>query len=282
MRIFTQVNTLHNYLNSYRKAGKTIGLVPTMGALHSGHLSLVAQAKRENDLVVCSIYVNPTQFNNPADLSTYPRTLKADRKLLKNAASDVLFVPTDEVMYPQETRLRFDFGALETVMEGKFRPGHFNGVGIVVSKLLHMVLPDAAYFGQKDLQQFAVIQQLIKDLSFNVRLVRCPTVREADGLAMSSRNARLSADERKIAPVLYRTLQWAKQWIGQIPVLEIQQVVAGQLANVPLLRLEYFEVVDSNTLLPVENLPTHSQISLCMAAYVGEIRLIDNVFLDET
>jgi pantoate--beta-alanine ligase len=224
--------------------------------------------------------VNPTQFNNPNDLIHYPRTISADRLLLEGADCDVLFLPDDQVMYPSKPRLKFDFGYLETVMEGKYRPGHFNGVAIVVSKLLHMVDPDAAYFGQKDLQQFAVIRQLAGDLSFPVQLVCCPVMREKDGLAMSSRNMRLTPDQRAVAPVLYRTLQLAHEWAMQMPVDAVQHAVAAHLANTPEIQLEYFEIVDSDSLQTVQDITLHQKVSLCIAAYLGSVRLIDNIFLN--
>jgi pantoate--beta-alanine ligase len=277
MHIFTDIGSLQTYLASHKYAGKKTGLVPTMGALHAGHLSLIERARQECDLVVCSIYVNPTQFNNPGDLIHYPRTVPADRRLLEAAHCHALFLPDDQVMYPQPALLKLDFGYLEKVMEGKYRPGHFNGVATVVSKLLHIVNPDVAFFGQKDLQQFTVIRQLVTDLSFNVQLVCCPIVREKDGLAMSSRNVRLTPDNRAVAPLLYQALQMAGKRIVEEPVDKVKEAVAAYLARTPQIQLEYFEIVDSYTLHPVQEITGHQAVSLCIAAYLGEIRLIDNI-----
>jgi pantoate--beta-alanine ligase len=279
MHLYTDVGSLQSHIKPFRAAGNKIGFVPTMGALHAGHLSLIAQALQDCDLVVSSIYVNPTQFNNPHDLIHYPRTISTDSQLLESVKCDILFLPDDQVMYPDKSRLKFDFGYLETTMEGKYRPGHFNGVAIVVSKLLHMVNPNIAYFGQKDLQQFTVIRQLVKDLSFPVQLVCCPIIREKDGLAMSSRNMRLTTEHRAIAPALYHTLQMAREWALEMSVEAVRHAVTAHLAITPQIQLEYFEMVDSYTLQAVEDITLYEKVSLCIAAYLGGIRLIDNVFL---
>lgn len=282
MFVFTDIISLQTHLSLQKKKEKKIGLVPTMGALHRGHLSLIYRAKQECDIVVCSIYVNPTQFNNKNDLAKYPRTLDADKLLLEEAGCNVAFIPDDKVMYPQPVSLTFNFGSLETVMEGKYRKGHFNGVGIVVSKLFHIVNPDVAYFGQKDLQQFAIIRQLVNDLSFTISLVCCPILRESDGLAMSSRNTRLNSTQRAIAPVLNQSLQQARTWLkNNMPVRQVKEAIEEILAKIPELQLEYFEVVDSTNLVPVEDTHSQSEISLCIAAYIDDIRLIDNMFLFE-
>jgi pantoate--beta-alanine ligase len=251
-----------------------------MGALHAGHISLIERARQENDRTICSIFVNPTQFNNPGDLQQYPRTLEADRLLLEKAGCDAVFAPSNEVMYHQPPRLRLDFGRLEQVMEGQFRPGHFNGVGLVVSKLFHIIKPDQAYFGQKDLQQFLIIRQLVNDLSFDLQLVRCPIVREPDGLAMSSRNRRLDPEQRQIAPHIYRMLTKAKEMLlGGKPVAAAKMAVQTDFMTQTGVRLEYFEVVDEETLQSVENIREHPQVALCIAAYLGDVRLIDNLLL---
>lgn len=200
MHIFNTISETQQYLKAQQRAGKTIGFVPTMGALHAGHISLIERAKTENDLAVCSIFVNPTQFNNSDDLKKYPRTLERDCEMLRPVGCDVVFAPSAEEMYPSLPQLKMDFGTLETIMEGKFRPGHFNGVGIVVSKLFNIVKPDKAYFGLKDLQQVAVIRRMVQELSFDLEIIPCPTLRETDGLAMSSRNTRLSPEARALAP----------------------------------------------------------------------------------
>ena len=279
MQLFTEISSLQSYLATFRSEGKKIGLVPTMGALHAGHLSLIAIAKQDCDLVVSSIYVNPTQFTNQNDLIHYPRTIAADRQLLESVNCDILFLPDDQVMYPQKTLLKFDFGYLENVMKGKYRPGHFNGVATVVSKLLHIAKPDAAYFGQKDLQQFTIIHQLVNDLSFGVQVICCPIRREADGLAMSSRNVRLTPRNRAAAPVLYKALKMGRKLAFEMPIPAVKQTIVEHLAGTPEIQLEYFEIVDSYTLQPVKEITEHEKVSLCIAAYLGEIRLIDNVFL---
>jgi pantoate--beta-alanine ligase len=280
MLVISHLSELQIYVREQKKAGKTVGLVATMGALHAGHISLIQTSKTECDLTVCSIYVNPTQFNNPSDLQSYPRTPEADLQLLEKAGCDLVFLPVNEVMYSQPPRLRIDFGWLEQTMEGRFRPGHFNGVGLVVSKLFHMVKPDRAYFGQKDLQQFLIIRQLVNDLSFDLQLVRCPIVREADGLAMSSRNRRLTTDQRQLAPVIYQQLTKARDGLlsGQ-SVASTRHVVTQSFESLSGIRLEYFEVVNEEDLREVENVQEYDQVALCIAAYLGDVRLIDNLLL---
>lgn len=264
---------------SQRLLGKSIGFVPTMGALHEGHLSLINKAKSETDLTVCSIFVNPTQFNNSHDLAVYPRTLEADCSLLERVACDVVFAPSADEMYPQMPTMTFDFGDLERVMEGAFRPGHFNGVGIVVSKLFHIVQPDKAFFGQKDLQQCAIVNQLIHNLSFDLEFVVCPTQRETDGLAMSSRNRNLSPEQRSIAPVLYKALQKGGDLLlnGQSSV-QVKQAIEESLGNIQAIELEYFEIANKNTLAPIQEY-VPEKTALCIAAYLGKTRLIDNILL---
>lgn len=278
MHTFDTVFALRQHLTPLRSTHQTIGFVPTMGALHQGHLALVEQARQACDVVVCSVFVNPTQFNNPEDLAKYPRTFEQDSALLESVATDVLFYPSVTEMYPHPAALRFDFGNLETVMEGASRPGHFNGVGLVVSKLFHMVQPDRAYFGQKDLQQVAVIRRLVNDLNFPLELIRCDTVREPDGLAMSSRNMRLSPAERAQAPALFQALTMTKAQLldGQTPE-RAKVTVETYLAQRPLFALDYIEVVNADTLQPVRELQAPGQTALCIAAQLGPVRLIDNV-----
>jgi len=277
MELLQTAAALQTKTEFWRQQGLRIGLVPTMGALHEGHLQLVRAAAAENDVVVVSIFVNPTQFNNPDDFRLYPRLPEADTALLEPAGCTALFMPSVKEMYPAPTVLRFDFGQLEHVMEGAHRPGHFNGVATVVSKLFHLSRPHRAYFGQKDLQQVTIIQQLVADLSFDLELVVFPTVREADGLAMSSRNRRLSPEARAAAPVLYQALQLAAQQVQQrLPAAQIQQQAVEKLREVPALELEYFEVADGQTLQPVQA-EWPSTVALCLAAYLGDVRLIDNV-----
>ncbi|GAA4019136.1 pantoate--beta-alanine ligase [Hymenobacter fastidiosus] len=255
-----------------------------MGALHEGHLQLVRAAARENDVVIVSIFVNPTQFNNAEDFRRYPRLPEADAALLAPAGCTVLFLPAVEQMYPKPAMLTFDFGLLERVMEGEHRPGHFNGVATVVSKLFHLSRPHRAYFGQKDLQQVAIIRQLTADLSFDLELTAFPTVREADGLAMSSRNRRLSVADRMLAPRLYGALTLASQMvIDGKPAAAAQQVAVQYLGAEPALTLEYFEVVDAGTLQPLTGRAQPAQaVALCVAAHLGGVRLIDNIVVESS
>lgn len=273
MRVCRTVIETQNYLKS-----NSIGFVPTMGALHSGHISLIKQAKQENGLCVCSIFVNPTQFNNPEDLVKYPRTLEADLQKLEEAGCDVVFVPEVSEMYPKAVNLEFNFGALEHLLEGKFRPGHFNGVGIVVSKLFHIVKPTRAYFGQKDLQQCAIVNRLVNDLSFGIELRFCDTVRELDGLAMSSRNTRLGELERSQAPFLYQSILEAKKLLTEKQnVNEVLSLVDEMYAQKPEFEIEYFEIVDFETLEKIEEYKPENKTAIVLAAYLGGVRLIDNI-----
>ena len=276
MHLLTTVHALRQYRQSL--AVSTIGLVPTMGALHTGHIALVEAARRDCDVVIATVFVNPIQFNNPDDLARYPRTLNADAALLEAAGCDALFAPVADDLYTEPPMLRLNFGELETVMEGAFRPGHFNGVGIVVAKLFNLTQPDRAYFGQKDLQQVAVVRRLIRDLSFPVELVRFPTVREADGLAMSSRNRNLTADERALAPAIFESLTLARDLLteGQ-NVAEAKASVTGFFSTRPGFWLEYVEVANTDTLRPVPEVQALGQTAICIAANLGKVRLIDNL-----
>jgi pantoate--beta-alanine ligase len=281
MEIFKQIDPLKAFLKDQRLLGKSIGLVPTMGALHPGHLALIKASKEQNSLTVSSIYINPTQFNNPADLEKYPRTLEKDISLLSEAGCDVLFAPDNNEMYSQKPFLKFDFTHLDKIMEGRFRPGHFSGVALVVSKLFHIVDPDQAYFGQKDFQQFVIIRQLVNDLQFNIVLHCIPTLRENDGLAMSSRNLRLSAEHRQLAGIFYKALIEAKQKIvSKIPVSEVKEYVEKLINAQPHSQLEYFELADSTNLNLLNNVSDGNRPIMCIAGYIGEIRLIDNMYLD--
>ncbi len=276
MHLLTTVHALRQYRQSL--TGSSIGLVPTMGALHEGHIALVEAARRDCDVVIASVFVNPIQFNNPDDLARYPRTLDADAAMLEQAGCDALFAPTADDLYLEPPMMRLNFGELDTVMEGGFRPGHFNGVGIVVAKLFNLTQPDRAYFGQKDLQQVAVVRRLIRDLSFPVELVRFPTVREADGLAMSSRNRNLTADERAVAPAIFESLTLARDLLteGQT-VAQAKASVAGFFSTRPGFRLEYVEVANAETLRPVPEVQAPGQTAICIAANLGRVRLIDNL-----
>jgi pantoate--beta-alanine ligase len=281
MEIFKHISPLKAFLKERKLKRQTVGLVPTMGALHPGHLALVGASKNANDVTVSSIYVNPAQFNNIKDLEKYPRTLERDASLLEKVGCDVLFAPDNVEMYPQTAGLKFDFGPLDKVMEGQFRPGHFSGVALVVSKLFHIVEPDNAYFGRKDFQQFAVIRQLVTDLSFNLTLHCVDTLREADGLAMSSRNLRLNAEERQLAIVFYKALQQARQQLkAGATVAHVKSAVRQMIETQPHTRFEYFEVADPVNLNALDNVREVNQPILCIAGYIGEIRLIDNMFLD--
>jgi len=278
MQILTTAAGLHAYTEQARQTGKRIGLVPTMGALHAGHLQLVQAARAECNEVVTTIFVNPTQFNNDEDFRLYPRVPEADAALLAPAGCTVLFVPSVEEMYPRPTVLHFDFGALERVMEGAHRPGHFNGVATVVSKLFHLARPHRAYFGQKDWQQVAVIRQLVSDLSFDLELVACPTMREADGLAMSSRNRRLGPDARAAAPRLHQVLEAAAAQVRQgVPPAQVQAEAEAALGQHPLITPEYVVVADAQTLQPLAAYAPGQAVVLCLAAHLGGVRLIDNV-----
>lgn len=281
MEIFKQISPLKAYLKRARLLGKTIGLVPTMGALHQGHIALVRAAQPQNNITVCSIFVNPAQFNNSADLLKYPRTLEKDIKLLEEVHCDVLFCPDSKEMYPEKSTMTIDFGPIDKVMEGKFRPGHFSGVGLVVSKLFNIVQPDNAYFGQKDWQQFSIINRLADELNFNVNVHGIPTLREADGLALSSRNLRLTPDQRSKATVFYRALVKAGRKIksGE-KIAAVKTDIENMIADEAGVTLEYFEVAESKNLNPLENVENASRPIMCIAGYVGEIRLIDNMFLD--
>ncbi len=281
MEIFKQIAPLKSFLEEHRRAGKTIGLVPTMGALHAGHVALIKASKSQNQFTVCSIYINPTQFNNAVDLKKYPRTLVSDTALLEKTGCDVIFCPDNEEMYRQPSILSFDFGHLDKVMEGKFRPGHFSGVALVVAKFFNIAQPNHAYFGQKDWQQFAVISQLTEELCFGLTLHSVPTLREADGLAMSSRNLRLTETQRSRANVFYGALLDAKFRFNKgESILNVKDSVKKLVEAEPEIRLEYFEVTDSINLSILENVESSAKPIMCIAGYVGEIRLIDNMFLD--
>ncbi len=278
MHLFTTLTELRSFLS---RQSSSIGFVPTMGALHEGHLQLIRKARTENAVVVCSIFVNPIQFNNADDLARYPRTLEQDMALLEPAGCDVVFAPSPAEMYPSAPVMTFDFGPLERVLEGAFRPGHFNGVGIVVSKLFHLVQPTRAYFGQKDLQQCLIVRRLINDLSFPIELIIAPTVRETDGLAMSSRNRNLTDEERALAPFIQSELQKAKGALeAGLTVPQVKAELMNAFAGQSAFRLEYFEIADIENLLPLEEYKAGEPAALCLAAHLGKVRLIDNLLLN--
>jgi len=259
--------------------GKTIGFVPTMGALHEGHLKLVRKAAAENDFVAVSIFVNPIQFNNPEDLAKYPRTLDDDLRKLEGTGCNLVFAPSVGEMYPEPDLTEFDFGMLDKVMEGKFRPGHFRGVAIVVKKLLEIITPGKAYFGEKDFQQLAIIKKMVEMLQIPVEIVPCPIIREPDGLAMSSRNARLTAEQRSEAATIYKTLSEVKENYSWFIPEGIKQLVTGEIQENPYFRVEYVDVVDTKTLQPIADWPDAEHVVICVAAFLGSVRLIDNIVL---
>ena len=279
MKVIQKIVELQNELFSYRKNNKTIGLVPTMGALHAGHASLVKQSVKENDVTVVSVFLNPTQFNDKGDLERYPRTLEADCQLLEACGADYVFAPTVEEIYPKPDNRQFEFSPQSTVMEGAKRPGHFNGVCQVVSRLFYIVRPDRAYFGEKDWQQIAVIKRLVDFIGMkdSITIVECPIVREQDGLAMSSRNMLLTADEREIAPKIYEALRKSVDYSQSHSVAETQEKVINEINAVDGLEVEYFEIVDGNTLLKVNTWEDY--VVGCITVYCGHtpIRLIDHI-----
>jgi pantoate--beta-alanine ligase len=281
MQVFNEIAPLKAFIKAKKHAGKSIGLVPTMGALHTGHLSIIEASKEENDITICSIYVNPAQFNNAADLQKYPRTIDKDTKSLEKVECDILFCPSNQEMYGKDSLLKFEFGHLDKVMEGRFRPGHFSGVALVVSKLFNIVEPDRAYFGQKDWQQFVIIRQLVEELKFNLDLRVVPIFREADGLAMSSRNQRLAPAERQKAVVFYRALEAAKtSLLSGSSFDEVSTMVRKIVESSDLVTLEYFEIAESKNLNLLDNVKAADRAIMCIAGFVGEVRLIDNMFLD--
>lgn len=280
MQIFREIKPLRAFLVEKWRAGQKPGFVPTMGALHQGHLTLIATARANHPFTVCSVFVNPTQFNNAEDFARYPRNLERDVELLEKAGCDVLFCPDETEMHSGSQYLKFDFGHLDEVMEGKFRPGHFSGVAQVVSKLFHIVEPDTAYFGQKDWQQFVIIRTLVKELKFNVKLQAVETVREPDDLAMSSRNERLSEGQRKEATVLSRSLKNAREQLLQGKSVEdVKKNVLDTFNQSEAVQLEYFEMVNAENLTPIKAVADADRPILCIAAYVGGVRLIDNMFV---
>ena len=270
---------LQQKLNSFRKVG-SVGFVPTMGALHPGHLSLVEKAMTENRVVVVSIFVNPTQFNDSKDLERYPRTLENDMKLLKLTGCQFVFAPEPDEIYPEPDTRTFNFGQLELVMEGKHRPGHFNGVAQVVSRLFKIVNPDKAYFGLKDFQQLAIIKNVVVQLKLPVKIVHCQIIREKNGLAMSSRNELLTAEERRNAAIISETLFKAKELIGQKSVEKLAKWVIETINKNPFLTVEYFEVVDNKQLQPINNWDEENTKVGCVAVFCGKVRLIDNIILN--
>ena len=277
MKIVNNIKELKGYLALERQKNKKIGLVPTMGALHNGHLSLVKRCVKDNDVCVVSVFVNPTQFNNKTDLATYPRTLDKDCALLESAGCNYVFAPSEQEMYPEPDTRKFDFGTVSSVMEGAHRPGHFNGVAQVVSKLFYIVEPDNAYFGEKDFQQIAVIRAMVKQLDIPVKINACPIIREADGLALSSRNVRLTPEQRQKAPLIARTLKESTTFVPGKSVQEVIDYVVNTINSDPVMEVEYYEIVDGNTLESIKNWSDTDYPVGCITVYCGEVRLIDNI-----
>ena len=278
MRTLKRKAEIKSLLEDYRNKEKSIGFVPTMGALHNGHLSLIKKAKEENDICVVSIYVNPTQFNNPNDLENYPRQLEEDTKLLEEVNCDILFVPKTEEMYPKnDEEIIFNFGELENVMEGKFRPGHFNGVGTIVKKLLDIVKPNRAYFGKKDYQQLLIIKSICKQYNIDTEIIGCEIIREKDGLAMSSRNQRLSAKQREEAPYIYSVLDYSSIMGRRMQVTDLKDWVAKKINSNIEMDLEYFEICDANDLSVIEEWGNNQKAMGFIVVNMGDVRLIDNI-----
>ncbi|NVO08444.1 MAG: pantoate--beta-alanine ligase [Bacteroidales bacterium] len=276
--VISTISETKKVLENHRSTGKTIGFVPTMGALHQGHISLVNRAVNENDTVIVSLFVNPTQFNDKSDLKNYPRTPESDIKLLKESGVHYIFMPSEQEIYPEKDTRVFDFGLLDKVMEGEHRPGHFNGVAQVVSRLFDIVEPHRAYFGQKDFQQLAIIRYLVKQLKLKIEIIACPILRESDGLAMSSRNLLLEPDKRKSAPIIYKTLSEARNKVNELSVKDLIYWVIANINKDPNLAVEYFSLVDSETLQPISNWEDSSSVIGCIAVKAGNVRLIDNTF----
>ena len=278
MNIFTEKQPLKLFLSTLKAQNKKVGFVPTMGALHQGHLSLIKKAQKKNEVVVVSIFVNPTQFNNQEDLVKYPKTIENDTKLLESVSCDVLFFPSVKEIYADNVASeKFDFDGLEHQMEGKFRDGHFNGVGTIVKTLFEIVEPDNAYFGQKDFQQLQIIKKMVEKHQLNLKIKGCPIFREDDGLAMSSRNTRLTKKHREAAPFIYKTLKKARKKFGTENADKVTEWVKNKFKKHPLLELEYFTIADEKSLKTIKNKESNKKYRAFIAVFAGDIRLIDNI-----
>lgn len=280
MKVINKTSDLQAIIKQFKNDGKSIGLVPTMGALHKGHLSLVKNSISNNDITVVSIFVNPTQFNNPNDLASYPRTVDKDLELLQTVGCDVVFAPEADDIYSKsetDSRFEFDFEGLDKVMEGKFRPGHFNGVVQIVSKLFDLVRPDRAYFGEKDFQQLAIIRLMTRRYNLPIEIVPCPIVREDSGLALSSRNSLLKDNEKQVAQHIYAVLNESRQFVPQTEVEELKQCVIAAIEQKPELKVEYFDIVDGHTLKSIGKWDEFDYIVGCITVFCGYVRLIDNI-----
>ena len=277
MKVIRYIKELEYALKPFRLQGQRIGFVPTMGALHEGHLSLIRKSVEQNRITIVSIYVNPAQFNDKNDFNNYPRDFEKDYKLAESVGCNFIFAPGDEEMYPVKDEREFDLGILGLVMEGKYRPGHFNGVAKIITRLFDVVNPDQAYFGQKDFQQLAIIRKIVHDFNYNITITACPILRENDGLAMSSRNLLLTLEHRAAAPIIYQTISKTKDLINKTSVREIEDFVIKSIDSSPILKVEYFEIVDSATLLKVNTINPEKPVTACIAVFAGKIRLIDNI-----
>ena len=280
MKVINKTSDLQAIIEQFKNDGKSIGLVPTMGALHKGHLSLVKNSISNNDITVVSIFVNPTQFNNPNDLASYPRTVEKDLELLQTVGCDVVFAPEADDIYSQsetDSRFEFDFEGLDKVMEGKFRPGHFNGVVQIVSKLFDLVRPNRAYFGEKDFQQLAIIRLMTRRYNLPIEIVPCPIVREDSGLALSSRNSLLKDNEKQVASHIYAVLNESRQFVPQTEVEELKQCVIAAIEQKPELKVEYFDIVDGHTLKSIGKWDESDYVVGCITVFCGNVRLIDNI-----
>ena len=277
MLVSNLIKETRKFLSVFRIEDKSIGLVPTMGALHEGHLSLIDTSLRNNDITVISIFVNPTQFNDTKDFANYPRDLDNDLELIRIKGCDLVFTPTEEEIYPEKDYRIFNFGTLDKYMEGKFRPGHFNGVAQIVSRLFDIIEPDKAYFGEKDFQQLVIIKNLVQQLKFPVDIISCPIIRESDGLAMSSRNRLLTAEQRKSASKNPAILLEAKKIGRKMEIQELKEFVISHINMDPNLRTEYFELVLESDLIPLKKWPKNTSVRACIAVKTGTIRLIDNI-----
>lgn len=279
MLIFRQIIEVKLFLAELQQQKRTIGFVPTMGALHQGHISLIEVSKQQCDVTVCSIFVNPTQFNNSEDLTRYPRTPEVDIQLLKDSGCDVLYMPDVNDIYPEPDTRQFDFGYLDTILEAEHRPGHYNGVGQVVSILLEGIKPHKAFFGSKDYQQVMIIKSLVKQLNLEVEIISCPILRENDGLAMSSRNTLLTDEERKTASLIPIMMQKAKELAIEYGLDKAKLFVSTEISKVSMMKLDYYEVCDAETLKPIVSLNHNQKAISLIAVFVGKIRLIDNLMI---
>ncbi|MBQ7211733.1 MAG: pantoate--beta-alanine ligase [Muribaculaceae bacterium] len=277
MKVIRTVSELRSTVEKARAKGLTIGLVPTMGALHAGHISLVDRARSENDVVVVSVFVNPTQFNNANDLATYPRTEEADCAKLEASGADIAFIPTVKEVYPEPDTRQFDLGKVAEVMEGAMRPGHFNGVAQIVSKLFAYSQPTRAYFGEKDFQQIAVIRRMAEIEGFDLEIVACPIMREPDGLAMSSRNVRLTPHQREVAPNIARILRESLEYAASNSLTATKQWVVDRINAYEEMEVEYYEIVDASTMQPVSHWADTESAVGCVTVWLGDVRLIDNI-----